>query len=80
VGGFAGERTVEKLVGVGNEIWRESEPAPSRDVIFLMSFLRMGNGTNRNTGGWKLGCGRLSRGGLDSRVGSRHGERTRKQE
>jgi hypothetical protein len=40
----------------------------------------MGNGAGRSTGGWKLGCGRLSPGGLDSRVGAGHGGRTRKQE
>jgi hypothetical protein len=80
VGGFARERTVQKIVGLGDEIWREIQPAPAGDLIFLMSFLRTGNGMDRSTRSWKLGCGRLSPGGLDPRVGAGHGRRTREQE
>jgi hypothetical protein len=64
---------VQKVVWLGDEIWAETEPVPSGDLILLMSQLRMGNGTDRSTGGWKLGCGRLSPGGLDPRVGAGHG-------
>jgi hypothetical protein len=65
---------------LGDELWRESEPTPSGDLIFLMTELRTGNGTDRSTGSWKLGSGRLSPGGLDPRVGPGHGGRTRAQE
>jgi hypothetical protein len=80
VGGLAEERTVQRVVCLGDEIWRETEPAPSGDLIFLMSSLLMGNRTDRSTGDWKLGSGRLSPGGLDPRVGSGHGGRTWEQE
>jgi hypothetical protein len=80
VGGFAGERTVQKIVCLGDESWCETEPAPSGDLIFLMRSLRMMNGADRSTGGWKIGCGRLSPGGLDPRVGTGHGGWTREQE
>jgi hypothetical protein len=80
VGGLAGERTVQNVVCLGDENWRETGPAPSGDLIFLMSELRMGNGMDRSTGSWKLGCDRLSSGGLDARLGSGHGGRTQEQE
>jgi hypothetical protein len=78
VGGFAGERTVQKVVCLGDEIWREN--APSGYLTILMSELRMGNGTDISTGCWKLGCGCLSPGSLDPRVGAGRGERTRELE
>jgi hypothetical protein len=37
VGGFTGARTVQKVVCLGDEIWRETKPAPSADFKFLMS-------------------------------------------
>jgi hypothetical protein len=49
VGGFAGERTVQKVVGLGDKIWREIEPEQSGDLRFLMSFLWLGNGGDRST-------------------------------